>query len=175
MEDNAAEKLRMFGIHRIPLIVTLLLLFVFYMPVKSLELGCFHPSIGAACVFYWAMNRGQFFGYASAFIVGFIIDIYSTMPFGCSMLMMLMIVVMVNIMKAYVYPVSFAGRWVEFILVCLVISAIKYLLICIYYGEMFSLKEIVLNLLSTVMFYPLIAYINLFVQQKFLPPEKINE
>ena len=88
MHNNFKDKMRLFLRHRIPLVATLILMFLFYMPINSLELNYFRPSMGFICVYYWTLKRGYMFSYISAFIVGFLMDTYSSTPLGINILIM---------------------------------------------------------------------------------------
>ena len=89
MRDSWQEKIRIFLLHRIPLVTTLILMFIFFTPVNSEQLNYFRPTIGLICVYYWTLKRSYMFGYISAFCVGFLIDVYSSSPLGLNILFMM--------------------------------------------------------------------------------------
>lgn len=160
---------------RIPLLTTLLLILLFLMPISSVQLNYFRPSIGIICVYYWRLNRPLFFGWFSAFCVGFFMDIYSSVPLGTNCLLMLGLVWLTDRPAHYLQTSSFGVRWCIFGLVGLFIVFMKWLLLMLYFWRFVPPMEIMLGYFSTVMFYPLIARLNVAIAQKFLPPENIDE
>lgn len=174
MRDSWKEKCRLFWLHSIPLMTTLMMMFMFLIPIDAVKVNYFRPSVGAICVFYWTLKRGYLFSYISAFIVGFFIDSYSSTPLGVNILLMMLTACITQWLAHYFQNASFNAGWFIFSLVCCGIMLIKWLLISLYFGYLLSFKEIIFNYLATVMFYPLIAAINVGVQ-KYLPQERINE
>lgn len=175
MRDNVKDKIRLYLRHRIPLLTTLILMFLFYVPINSLDLNYFRPAVGLICVYYWTLKRGYMFSYISAFIVGFFIDAYSSMPMGINCLMMMLLVFLTEMLSRYFKSASFVSGWLFFLLVGILLTFIKWLLISICFSYFVPITEILINLMSTVLFYPLIAYINIWIQNNLLPQEHINE
>ena len=175
MHNNFKEKMRLFFRHRIPLVATLILLFLFYVPINSLELNYFRPEVGVICVYYWTLKRGYMFSYISAFVVGFLMDIYSSTPLGINILMMMLLVFAATMLARYFKAASLVRGWLVFALAGLILTLVKWLFISVYFSRFVPMTEIMVNLLSTVMFYPLVAYINMWVQNNLLPQERINE
>ena len=77
MRNSLKDKFRLFLYHRIPLLVTVLMMFFFYMPINFFDLHNIRPVVGFICVYYWTIKRRYMFGYVSAFFVGFLMDIYN--------------------------------------------------------------------------------------------------
>lgn len=175
MHDSFREKLYSFFLHRIPLLATFVLMFLFYVPIYSLELNYFRPAVGFICVYYWTLKRHYMFSYISAFFIGFITDIYSSTPLGVNCLMMLLLVFVTEMLVRYFKAASFVGNWLVFLLAGFVLTVVKWLIISVYFSRFISMTEIMINLLSTVMFYPLIVYFNIWIQNNLLPQERINE
>lgn len=175
MHDNIRDKINLFLRHRIPLMTTLILMFLFYVPINSLEFNYFRPAVGVICVYYWTLKREYMFSYISAFVVGFLMDAYSSTPLGINILMMMLLVFVTELSARYLKSSSFAGSWLLFGFVGLLLTFVKWLSVSIYLGRFVPLTEITVNFLSTIMFYPLVAYINIWVQANLLPQERINE
>ncbi len=175
MRDSWQERLRVFLIHRIPLAVTFALMFLFCMPINSLQLNYFRPLIGIICVYYWVLKRGYLFGYFSAFCVGLLMDVYSSSPLGINILTMMLIVFITNISARYFQNASFGLGWLLFCIVGLVTLFLKWLFLMFYFKSWLQPQEILFAYCTTIMFYPFVAYLNVWVQNKFLPQERINE
>ena len=169
------DKLSVLWQHSLPLLATLLLMFLFFMPVNSVQVNYFRPTIGVICVYFWTMRKPQIFGYFSAFCVGFIIDVHSTAPLGLNSLMMMLLVYISHRLARYFRSTSFLASWLLLSIVGLGFVLLKWTILMLYFKHILPLSEALLSFLSTVMFYPLIAYINGWIIRCFLPPENINE
>ena len=174
MKDNWREKWRLFWLHGIPLWSTLLLMFVCLIPSDSVGINYFCPTVGLICVYYWTLKRDYIFGYISAFVIGLFMDVLSSSPLGVNILLMMLTVFAVQWLAHYFQNVSFGASWLLFTVVGLGVFTLKWMLLSVYYKMLISPNEIVFNYLSTMMFYPLIAAVNAWVQ-KFLPQERIDE
>ena len=175
MPNKKHEQLLAFAGKRIPLLISLLLIFLFFMPLNSVQFNYFRPSVGIICVYYWRLNRPLIFGYFSAFIIGLMLDVYGSTPLGLNALLLLLLVAITTMPSQYLRTSSFSVRWLIFGFICMAIMLLKWLLLMLYFWHFLSLTEIMLGYFSTVMFYPLIATLNMWIAQKFLPPENIDE
>ncbi len=174
MRDNWREKWKLFWLRGIPLWTTLFLMFLCLIPSDSVKVNYFRPAVGLICVYYWTLKRGYIFSYISAFVVGFLMDAFSSSPLGVNIILMMLTVFTTQWLAHYFQSASFGVDWFIFGLVGLSIFAFKWLLLTVYYRLLISPHEIVFNYLATVLFYPLIAAVNVRVQ-KLLPQERINE
>lgn len=161
--------------HRIPLIATLILMFIFFMPINSVRLNYFRPTVGVICVYYWTLKRGYMFSYVSAFVVGLLMDVYSSSPLGLNIVFMMLLVSVINWLARYFQSASFNVCWALFAAVELGQILLKWLALTIYFGRLVVLSEVMISYFSTLMFYPLIVCLNVWVQNHFLPQERINE
>ena len=175
MRDSWQEKIKLFLLHRIPLLTTFLLMFVFFTPVSSVQLNYFRPTIGVICVYYWTLKRNYMFSYISAFCVGFLIDVYSSSPLGLNILFMMLLVYVTDWVGRYFQSASFSLGWFIFGVVGLGQILLKWLILTAYFGRLLPFGSVMLSYFSTLLFYPLIVSINVWVQNHLLPQEKINE
>lgn len=175
MRDSFSEKLRMFLLRGIPLLSSLLLIFISFMPLNFIQLGYLRPVIGLICVYYWTLKRGDIFSFCSAFIIGFLTDIYSSSPLGINILLLMLVVAATHWLAHYFQNSSFGACWFIFGLVGFCAFILKWLMLIIYAGGFLPLWDAFFGYLSTVMFYPLIALINTKIQNKFLPREYVDE
>ena len=168
------EKAQTYLLNRVPLLMTLILMLLFFVPLNSLELSQFRPMISVICVFYWVLKKGQVFGYISAFWVGFFADAYSSTPLGVNIMLLMLLTMLVKWLARYLRNASLSGSWLVIGLVALGFITVKWLFLMIYSGRYLSFGELFFSFVSTVLFYPLVAYLNVRVQRRFLP-EKIDE
>lgn len=175
MRDSFSEKLRLYLLRGIPLLSTLLLIFVSFVPINSGQFGYLRPVIGLICVYYWTLKRGDLFSFCSAFIIGFLTDIYSSSPLGINILLLMLVVAATHWLAHYFQNSSFGAGWFIFTLVGFCAFILKWFMLMIYAGRILPLWEAFFGYLSTVMFYPLVAIINIKIQNKFLPREYFDE
>ncbi|MBQ9271081.1 MAG: rod shape-determining protein MreD [Alphaproteobacteria bacterium] len=174
MQSTWREKWRMFWLHGIPLWTTLALMFLLSMPINSAQWGYFKPNVGLICVYYWTLKRQQIFGFFCAFIIGLLMDVYSSSPLGINILLLMLTVSVTLWLAHYFQNASFGAGWFIFCLVGFGATFFKWVMLMLYFGRIINPEEVALNYLSTALFYPLIAAINVYVQ-KFLPQEGLNE
>lgn len=175
MRDSFSEKLRLCLLQGIPLLSSLLLMFISFIPLNSVQFGHLRPIIGLICVYYWTLKRSDLFGFFSAFMIGFLTDIYSSSPLGINILLFMLVTAGTHWLAHYFQNSSFGVGWFIFGLVGLGAVLLKWVLLMIYAGRFLPLWEAFFGYLSTVMFYPLIALINIKIQNRFLPREYMDE
>jgi rod shape-determining protein MreD len=175
MRDSFSEKMRLFLLNGIPLLSSLVLMFLFFMPLSSVQLNYFRPFVGLICVYYWTLKREDLFGFCSAFIIGFLTDVYSSSPLGVNILLMMGVIAATAWLAHYFQSSSFGVAWFIFALICLSYTLSKWILLMIYAGRFLPVWEAFLGCFSTIMFYPLITLINTKIQNRFLPQEYIDE
>lgn len=175
MRDNWKDKFRLFLRHRIPLVTTFILMFMFFVPINSLELNYLRPAVGIICVYYWTLKRPYLFSYISAFWVGFLADIYSSTPLGVNIFIMMLLVFATTMLFRFFSAASFGVSWLMFGVVNFVVTVIKWGMLMVYFQRYLSFQEILFSFFSTVMFYPLVAFVNIWIQNNMLPQERLNE
>lgn len=175
MNDSLPEITFLFLKHRIPLFFSLLLVILFSMPLDVYALNGFRPQVSVICLYYWAEKRPYMFGLVSAFILGLLVDVCNTAPLGINSLLSMIFLFVCTKCFCFIKPVSFAMDWFMFAISAVAFMFCKWLMFMIYYGAYLHLSDIFSNTFSTIMFYPLIAYINNKIQQNLLPQERINE
>lgn len=175
MQDRIEDKLRLYLLHRLPLIVTLLLMLFSYVPLNSQTFNYFRPAVGVIGVYYWTLKRGYIFSYFSAFTVGLMTDICTSSPLGVNILMMMLLALATHLISRYFKVSSFGVDWAVFAVAGFLYVCLKWFLFSVYYSRFLPFAEVFFNLLSTIMFYPFIAAVNILVQNNLLPQERINE
>lgn len=175
MNDSFHEIAFLFLKHRIPLFFSLLLVILFSMPLDVYALNGYRPQVSVICLYYWAEKRPNMFGLVSAFILGLLVDVCNTAPLGINCLLSMVFLWLCTKVFYYVKPVSFTMDWFMFAVAGIVFMFCKWLVFMAYYGAYLQLSDIFSNTFSTIMFYPLIAYINNKILLNLLPQERINE
>ena len=78
------ENVALLGRAMVPMLVTLVLLFISHLPGSFPQLASIMPPLALMAVFYWAVHRPDWFGVVSAFIVGLLVDLLFGAPLGVS-------------------------------------------------------------------------------------------
>lgn len=175
MNDNFAEIMYHFFSHRVPLGLSVLLVILFCMPMEFFELSGLRPQVGIICVYYWVEKRPYIFGPISAFLLGLLTDVCCATPLGINCFLLMMLAFSLNKIYHYFHPASFVIDWLFFALNVMCFALLKWLIFAIYFSDFLNFVTIMPNIFSTIMFYPLIAYINNWFMNKYLPPERIHE
>lgn len=175
MNDSWHENLLLFLRHRIPLLATFALIFLFSIPVHLIELNYFRPMVSVICVYYWGLKYPHMFGYASAFCIGFWLDSYSSSPMGLNSLLMMFLIFAISCFGRYLRVAVFGLVWGAFGIICLGFVLLKWLILVIYFERIFSLEESMLCYLTTLAVYPLIAAIDGWIQNNLLLQESIDD
>ena len=175
MNDSWTDNLRLYLLHRIPLFSTFVLIFLFSLSFRSIGFNYFHPMIGLICVYYWCLRSSSIFSYISAFCVGFWLDALSSSPLGLNALLLMILVFALSFLERYLRSAIFGLAWAAFAIAGLAFVLLKWFILVLYFGRLFSFEEILLCYLTTLMFYPLIAWVNVWVQDNFLEQESIDE
>ena len=175
MNDNFGEIFCSFFQKRIPLLFSLLLVIMFCMPLDFFEMSGLRPQISIICTYYWIQKRPQAFGLVSAFVLGLIVDMCSTTPLGINCLLLMLFSFTLNKIFYYIKPASFLIDWLLFSLSLGLVLLIKWLVLICYFQKYINANTALLNGFSTIMFYPLIAWLSDLVRKNLLPQERINE
>ena len=113
--------------------------------------------------------------YLLAFLVGLIMDVHSSSPLGINVVCLLFFTLTLRRFARYLLNISFYTNWLFFAFLGVGFVILKWLLLMSYYGRIISLSEAMINFLSTIMFYPLIVYLNTLVYNKFISMERSDE
>jgi len=73
----------------------------------------------------------------------------------------------------YVNTKPFAISWIGFALISLVAFLIKWLLMSVYYSNFLPLTGVLLGYVATVLLYPLVARLNVVIQNRFLATDEV--
>lgn len=172
MGDELHENL-VSGIQRlVPLLSSLALLLLSYIP---LDIGYFNnirPLVGVACIYYWIVNRPDLFNLFSVFIIALVNDIISSGPFGSNMFCFLLMYVLTTNLQRLIYGKEFSITWYIFVALTLAVFCMKWLLVSIYYRQAMPYIILLFSYCVTVAIYPFISFIFALIQNKLLTDER---
>ena len=159
----------------LPFLSSAVLVLFSYVPLDFMFLNSIRPAMGIICVYYWVEKRPYIFGPISAFLLGLLTDVCCATPLGINCFLLMMLAFSLNKIYHYFHPASFVIDWLFFALNVMCFALLKWLIFAIYFSDFLNFVTIMPNIFSTIMFYPLIAYINNWFMNKYLPPERIHE
>lgn len=173
MDDSFSEIISYQFKKLLPLIVTILLILLAYLPIRVPFSKFLRPDVGMICVYFWALYRRDLFGPVSVAILGLVADSMSAVPIGVNMFVFMFIYVTAITYGTYVNTKPFAVSWIGFAIICFVAFFVKWLLLSVYYSLFLSVLGIFIGFVATVLLYPLIARFNVFIQNKLLANEEV--
>ena len=125
------------------------------------------------CVYFWTLYRRDLFGPIAVTIIGLVADSFSAVPLGINIFVFILIYVLSITYGIFVNTKPFIVSWIGFLIISFIGFFAKWLLMSIFYSEFLSIFGVFVAFCSTFLLYPLIARLNIFVQNKFLSNEEV--
>lgn len=173
MEDSLTEILEGRLKKILPFLCSVLLVLVAYVPIHLPLSQYLRPDVGMICVYFWALYRQDLFGALSAFVLGFVADSLSAVPIGLNVFSFMLVFALSSTFGSYVNSKPFALSWGGFAIISLLAFVAKWLLISVYYSKFLAFGGVFTAYLATVFLYPLIARLNIWIQNRFLANEEV--
>lgn len=173
MDDSFSEIISYQFKKLLPLIATVLLILLAYLPFRVPFSKFLRPDVGMICVYFWALYRRDLFGPISVAVLGVVADSMSSVPMGVNIFVFMFIYVTSITYGTYVNTKPFAVSWIGFAIISFAAFFVKWLLMSVYYSVFLSVLGICIGFVATVLLYPLIARLNMFIQNKLLANEEV--
>ena len=173
MEDSLTEILENRFKKLLPFLCSVILLLIAYVPIHLPLSQYLRPDVGMICVYFWALYRQDLFGAISAFALGFIADSLSAVPVGLGIFSFLTVFALASTFGSYVNSKPFALSWGGFAVISLFAFVIKWLLLSVFYSKFLAFGGVFTAYLATLFLYPLIARLNIYIQNRFLANEEV--
>lgn len=157
----------------VPLICTILLILLAGVPLRLPFLKFLRADIGMICIYFWSLYRRDLLGPVSVAIIGFVVDSLGAVPLGVNMFIFILVYVLAITYGSFVNTKPFIVSWLGFAAISVIGFFTKWLLMSVYYSNFLLFAGIFAGLLSTILLYPLIARLNVFIQNKFLANEEV--
>ena len=157
----------------LPLLFSTFLLLIAYIPVHIPLSQFFRPDIGMICVYFWTLYRQDLFGVCSTLVFAVIADSLSAAPDGLNIFIFIFIFTMSVTFASYVNTKPFAVNWAGFSVISLMAFVVKWLLSSMFYSRFLPFGGIFAAYAATVFLYPLIARLNIYIQNRFLAGEEV--
>lgn len=176
MKDSFAEiasnQLKKF----IPFLLTLFLVLIDFVPTHLPLSHFLRPDLALICVYFWLLYRLDLFGVVSVLLLGVVVDSLSGVPLGTNICVFMLVYLLTMMISSYVNTKPFMISWLIFALIAFVAFLFKWILFCVYYRVILELPNILTTYIVTVLIYPLIARLNMLLQERYLKTsEDIDE
>jgi rod shape-determining protein MreD len=116
-------------------------------------------SFSTLCVvFFWSLYRPDLLTPAAAFLVGLIHDGLAGLPLGLTSLLLLLVRHLVVTQQRFFLPRSFPVIWFCFLFVASAACLVRWLLACLWWGEILPARPALFELALTIALYPPISW-----------------
>lgn len=172
MSEEFEENIASLFQRMLPLVSSLVLLFISYVPLEFSLFNNIRPVVGMICVYYWMLHRPDLFNLWSVYTLGLIDDVISSSPFGSNIFALLLLYILINNTSKFFNAKPFVVTWYGFCLLSLVALMARWLLVSVYYGQFLPLSMVLFAYLVTIAAYPLISLILAFIQNNLIQDEE---
>lgn len=171
MEDGVTENLKNYLQRITPLLFSVFLILLSYVPLDFAISNNIRPAVGMVCVYYWMIHRPDIFNLVSVYILGLVEDIVSSVPMGTNIFSLLFLYILLSNLSRFFYGKSFVITWYGFAILSFLTFFGKWLLVSIYYGEFLPELMVFFSYLVTIAAYPVLSLMNAFVQNYLIQDE----
>lgn len=173
MEDEVTESLKTTVQRMIPLLFSVFLVLLSYVPLDFALFNNIRPAAGMVCVYYWMIHRPDIFNLISVYLLGMIEDIISAVPMGTNIFTLLVMYILLNNLGRFFYGKPFVITWYGFAALSFVSFFSKWLMVSIYYGQFLPGPAAFFSFLVTIAAYPVLSLMNAFVQSYLVQDEEL--
>ena len=168
MSEDLDENITSVFQRTLPLLSSLFLLLLSYVPLDFSLLNNVRPVIGISCVYFWLIHRPDLFNLWSIYFYGMIDDIISASPFGSNILAMLILYLLITNLSKFFNAKPFVVMWYGFAAIALITMLCRWLVVSIYYSQFLPLSMLFFSYMVTVAAYPFVSLLLAFVQNNFI-------
>ena len=143
----------------VPLLVTFVLVILCAVPYGVPGLSLVMPLLPLISVYFWAVHRPDLTPAIGHFLIGLLQDILVGTPIGLSAAMFVGIHAAVHYQRPFFHGKTFLVLWFSFALLIAMISLCSYTAVAIYSFLLPPAFPVLLQLLLTIAFYPLLTWI----------------
>ena len=173
MSDELSENIMTYLQRLLPLLLSLLLLFLSYVPMDFLLFNNIRPAVTLVCAYFWMIHRPDIFNLLSVYFLGLVDDIISNVPFGTNIFTLLVLYLLISNLSRFLSGKPFIITWYGFAIISLVVFFTKWLILSIYYAQFLPFSIVSFSFMFTVAAYPFISLILAFVQNSLIADEEL--
>ncbi len=171
MNDDFNENVVPLFQKSLPLISSIVVLLLAYLPINMALFNNMRPDLGLVCIYFWVLHRPDLFNLASIVVLGLVDMVISSALPGASLLAYLTMYLLLYNTQKFFNAKPFVVIWYGFMALSLITMLIKWLVVSIYYADFLPLSVLIFTYLIGVAVYPLISIILAFVQNQFIQDE----
>ena len=151
-----------------PFTLTLLLVMAAMVPLRVPDFAQIVPSMGLIAVYYWVIHRPDLMPAWTVFLLGLLLDLIGGGPLGVNVLVLLLVHGAVGAQQRFFAGGTLVLLWFVFVPVAAGAFFLAWLLNVILFGGMIDPGAAFFQYLTTVAFYPCIAWLFAQTQRAFL-------
>ncbi len=172
MSEEWSENLAAYFQRLLPLLSSLLLVFMAYVPFEFSRFNNIRPAVGMICVYFWLIHRSDIFNLLSVYLVGLTDDVISSIPFGSNIFTLLVLYLLVSNLSRFFNGKPFVVTWYGFALLSFICFFVKWLIVSVYYSQFLPLGVAAFSYLATIAAYPVLSLVLAFVQNKLMQEDE---
>lgn len=171
MRENWRDTLSNWMVRSLPLFVSVLWLFISFIPLNSEISNNARPMFGLLCVFFWAVYRPYLFGLGAIFLLGVFADLQSIAPLGINLFMFLIMYLLVTNLSKYIPEKTFELMWLGLALLLFAVMFSGWFLLSVYYAQFLPVKGMIFSYFISLAVYPVVGGINALIVNNCLQEE----
>lgn len=171
MQDEVAENLKNYLQRMTPLLFSVFLIMLSYVPLDFPLANNIRPAVGMVCVYYWIIHRPDLFNLVSVYLLGLFEDVLSEVPLGTNIFTLLVLYLLLLNLARFFNGKPFVVTWYGFAILSFVAFFAKWLMLSIYYGQFLPVALAFFSYLFSVAAYPVLSLMNAFVQNYLIQDE----
>ena len=168
MSEDFDEKVVTHFQKSLPIMTSVVLLLLAYLPLKIDFFYNVRPDFGLMCIYFWMLHRPDLFGIGSIIIMSIVVSVISSSVMGASFIVYLVMYILIYNTQKLLNAKSFVAVWYGFMALSLISMLVKWIVVSIYYNEFLPMSMLMLGYFMGVVLYPMIFMILAFVQNKFI-------
>lgn len=168
MSEDFDEKVVTHFQKSLPIITSVFLLLLAYLPLNFNFFYNVRPDFGLMCIYFWMLHRPDLFGIGTIIIMSIVVSVISSSVVGCALIAYLVMYILIYNTQKLFNAKSFVVVWYGFMALSLISMLVKWIVVSIYYNEFLPISMLMLGYLMGIVLYPMISMILAFVQNKFI-------
>lgn len=168
MSQNVWTRLDVIARGLTPVALTLLFIMASMVPLRMPGLSPVVPSLGLISVYFWVVHQPDLMPGWVVFLIGLTVDLLTGGPLGVNVFVLLMLYAALATQHRVFTNGSFMLMWLIFLPVAAGVFLLTWIFSCLIAGTFIGPEPVVFQYLTTVAFYPCLAWVFAQAQRAFL-------
>lgn len=152
-----------------PVVMGLICVLLSFVPMGRIFGSSQMPAFVLMAIYYWAVVRPEMFPAYAVLIMGLLSDLLSNGPIGLWTFVYLVTYWVILSQRSLVINAVFSMFWLGFLIIALFTGAFSWIVASILFGTIVPLKPVMAQMLVTVAFFPLFAWLFGRIQRRVNP------